>query len=291
MCLEQDAHGVDVTHPIFRGPLPVTLTPREVPTPAHYRDWPEGRQLGATMPGWRVCSEPVDGYWGVVADGYGFDDSPDCEYISSGVNSKGPRSAALARQANFFQWGFSASPKAMTEEARTVFLNVLAYMRKFDGCKPLVTRKARSRQWLRTIARHVGNKELEDYVRGQLPEEVYAAGDAAKAQRVAEELMPYVYCLQKKFAIDADCRALGIANRDPALLERCTRLLAAGEGGEVPRRLLERYTGETFATAAEWQQWLGSVRDRLYFSDAGGGRWFVRPADCPAPHRSSKPDR
>jgi hypothetical protein len=291
MCLEQDAHGVDVTHPIFHGPLPVTLTPREVPTPEHYRHYPDGRNLGPTMSGWRVCAEPVNGYWGVVADGYGFDDGADREYIAGGVNSKGPRSAALARQGNFFQWGFSAAPKAMTEEARTVFLNVLAYMRRFDGCRPLATKTGRSRDALRMIAGYVGSKDRDTYARNQLPAEVYAAGNAADAERKLDEVLPYLRLDGKKFAVDQDCQALGIANRDPALLERCVRMLAAGEGGEVPRQLLERYTDQKLATADEWRSWLKASGDRLYFSDWYGGRWFVRPADCPAPHRISKPDR
>lgn len=284
MCLHEDAHGVDVTHPIFRGPLPVTLTPRDVPTPENYRKYPEGKELGATMPGWRVCNEPVGGYWGVVADGYGFD-SPDCEHIAGGVNSKGPLAAALARQGNFFQWGFSASPKAMTAEARIVFLNVLAYMQMFDGSKPLVTRQGRAREWARLMAGYVGDKNADARARDQLPAEVYATGDPVKALQVMDGLLPYLHLVDKKFVVDEDCRQLGLGNRDVALLERCARMLAAGEGGDVPRRVLERYTDQKFVTGAQWQEWIASVRDRLFFSDPGGGRWFVRPAGYPAPHR------
>src|SRR5688500_12824681 len=127
MCLDEEAHGVDASHAIFQTPFAVAPTFTDIPTPEHYRQYPEGEALGPTLRGWKVCAERTPDYPGVVADGYGFADSPDCEYIAGGVNSKGPRAAALARQGNFFQWGFSASPKAMTGEARRVFLNTLAY--------------------------------------------------------------------------------------------------------------------------------------------------------------------
>ena len=42
--------------------------------------------------------ETVD--YGVVSDGHGFEDSPDCERISGGRNSKGPHAVAIGRQAN-----------------------------------------------------------------------------------------------------------------------------------------------------------------------------------------------
>lgn len=43
---------------------------------------------------------------GMVADGHGFEDSPDCERVGGGINSKGPMAVAMGRQANLLQWGF-----------------------------------------------------------------------------------------------------------------------------------------------------------------------------------------
>ena len=55
---------------------------------------------------------------GLVYHPYGFEDSPDAELIASGLNSKDPHAIALARQGNFFLWGFSASPSDMTFDAQ-----------------------------------------------------------------------------------------------------------------------------------------------------------------------------
>jgi len=88
---------------------------------------------------------------GVVSDGYGFEDSPDCERISSGVNSKGPQAVAIGRQANMLQWGFYGAPDRMTESAKRVFLNAIVYMKRFDGHRPLARKQARARSWYLTF--------------------------------------------------------------------------------------------------------------------------------------------
>jgi len=81
-------------HPIFRG---VSLDLARSTRRRNYASWPEGKSLPAKMPVWRVqrgkMAAEVD--YGIVSDPYGFEDSPDAEFISSGVNSKGPRSVAL----------------------------------------------------------------------------------------------------------------------------------------------------------------------------------------------------
>src|SRR5262249_22936988 len=91
----------------------------EWPTPEIYRHWPSREKLGKTIKVWKFQTKKfpeVD--LGMVADPYGFEDSPDAEVIASGLNSKGPYSVALSRHGNFFQWGFSAQPSDMTPEAR-----------------------------------------------------------------------------------------------------------------------------------------------------------------------------
>src|SRR5689334_17065378 len=128
-------------HPIFHAPLEPTLELHELEPAKHgYRGWLEGRELPATIPAWQVQSgilgREID--YGEVSSPYGFEDSPDCEWISSGVNSKGPTSLALGRQGNWFLWGFAGDPRRMTEGGRQVFLNVLVWMRQFDGKGPLL---------------------------------------------------------------------------------------------------------------------------------------------------------
>src|SRR5690606_36636622 len=74
---------------------------------------------------------------GLVARGARFNESPDTEYISSGVCQKDVSAVALGRHGNFFLWGFGASPAGMTEEGKKVFVNAVAYMAQFDGRTPI----------------------------------------------------------------------------------------------------------------------------------------------------------
>lgn len=79
---------------------------------------------------------------GVVSHGGVLDASPDGEYISSGLNTKGCDAVALGRQGNFFHWGFAASPTYMTEDAKLVLVNAIHYIHKFDGAKAFVKKDA-----------------------------------------------------------------------------------------------------------------------------------------------------
>ncbi|MFO1078230.1 MAG: hypothetical protein U1E73_10970 [Planctomycetota bacterium] len=280
---------MDASHPIFQGPFPVAPTLFDMPVPEHYRNQPSGAHLGATMKAWRVHREEVTsaGYMGVVADGYGFEDSPDAEWIASGRNSKNARAAALARHGNFFHWGFAASPPEMTDEARLVFLNTLAYMRGFAGRKPLAVGEQRSREWLPVYL--ASDKPLADYYRKQLPEAwLTAAGDEpARLRALCEAELGYVYRQDGRWQVDADCKALALDNRNPASLRRCVELLAEAGHAAAARAMLERYTGRSFATAQEWLRWLDEAGDRLFHSDVVG-RFAVAPAGYPKPHRAAQ---
>ena len=106
-----------VDHPIFRAPNDVALTLRDVPTPEYYR----GEGLGETMPMWRVQTEGYKGRTGqpigVVSRNAGFFDSPDVEWISSGVNSKNSQAVAIGRHGSFLHWGFAVSRNVLDTQA------------------------------------------------------------------------------------------------------------------------------------------------------------------------------
>ncbi|MGV3766831.1 MAG: protein-disulfide reductase DsbD domain-containing protein [Chitinophagaceae bacterium] len=146
LCLDANAHSFRKEHPIFNGPFKVKMTVKEQPTPEaafHYEyfsDKPYPKSLGM----WQVQTKgyKTDKYFrvGMVARPWGFEDSPDAEYISSGVCLKTLDAVALGRHGNFFHWGFAASPEYMTEEASTVMANAVIYISKFKG-KGIIARK------------------------------------------------------------------------------------------------------------------------------------------------------
>src|SRR5687768_6032479 len=94
-------------HTIFHSPNEAELELIEIDTPAHYAHY-AATPMPPRIPAWQVFEQPKAvptaagksaeprslANIGLVSDGFGFEDLPDSEWISSGVNSKGP--AALA---------------------------------------------------------------------------------------------------------------------------------------------------------------------------------------------------
>ena len=173
LCLDAQAHSWVKDHPIFKGPFKVKMTVEECQTPEevfHYEyfyDTPAPK----TLPMWRVQTKGYKtdpGFTvGMVARPWGYTDSPDAEYISSGVCAKTIDAVAIGRHGNFLHWGFAASPLYMTDEAKTVFANAVAYIAKFNG-KPIQARKfterIATREYLKELADHATKKSYEERV-------------------------------------------------------------------------------------------------------------------------------
>jgi hypothetical protein len=225
--------------------------------------------------------------YGVVSDGLGFEDSPDCEWISGGINSKGPHALAIGREANFLQWGFYAAPDRMTESARRAFLNALVYVRQFDGQRPLVQKAASSRSWMDRYLRGLrkaladdGSAGLRTYYFSLFPDEVVAAteGDPERLAAWVDEVREYLYQEGgRRFLVDEDLRGLGLSNRRPEFLDWLRDALAEDPSDPRALRLAKRYLGEAGRDAASARAWIDRNRERAFFSDLGGYRWFVDP--------------
>ena len=174
LCLDADAHHVHLDHPIFNGPVvKVTPTMMEKKTPEPIFHYTTGANVPKAIPMWRVQTVGYDEGTdkcriGLVSRGNRFTEGPDAEVISSGVCQKDVGAVALGRQGNFFLWGFGASPAQMTEEAKKVFVNVVAYMKQFDGKMP-IARKYNQVQCttddVREIAAEVSKEKYDEYVK------------------------------------------------------------------------------------------------------------------------------
>src|SRR6218665_1980980 len=134
LCLDRHAHHTNTGHEIFKGPFKTTITMKDIETPYGVLEAFDGLNEPAKIPMWEVDKEGYQdgkGYRvGMVARGWGFEDAPNSEIISGGVSSKQKTAVALGRHGNFFLWGFAGSPDYMTDEAKVVFANTVAYMRK-----------------------------------------------------------------------------------------------------------------------------------------------------------------
>ena len=283
-------------HPIFRTPLTagVKLEPN---------DWEKDHDSRGT---WLVQTGELGrgkgNDYGVVSDGHGFEDSPDSERISGGVNSKGPYAVAIGRQANLLQWGFYAAPDRMTESARKVFLNAIVYMKQFDGRRPLVEKKARSRDWFIQyveIARKLGSmdeglrKSYDSYLRGVFPEDLIAEVglDADALERWRKAHVEYIHAPERyQHAVDDDLKKLGLSNRKPEFLDWLAKTLTASREDALALKLARRYLGDQEGRdAASALIWIKRNRQRAFFSDQGGFRWFADTEQRTAASRTAAP--
>ncbi|MEM7261107.1 MAG: protein-disulfide reductase DsbD domain-containing protein [Planctomycetota bacterium] len=347
MCLDAHAHGMRIQHDIFRTPNRVELTIADHPTPKSYARYPEGKALGDTMPMWRVQTE---GYLthpgqlvGIVSRDAGFEDSPDAEWISGGVNSKGPNAVALGRHGNFFHWGFAASPTFMTDEAKDVFVNAVHYIRRFDGHAPIARKKdgtlprtailaaierttdagyakvqetyegyrdREAKQKAELQARLDAGEELNereqrtldrpltqtpgryDTLRRYVPEKMHPKLTENPSEVISflEGSLPFMHPSGRySLDVDEELRALGIGNHDPKFLDRAVALMTSGDNPELGRKLLERYTDESFKTADEWSKWIDTNRSKFFFAESAGYVWLVDTTAEPAPVAADVP--
>jgi hypothetical protein len=288
LCLQDAAHGIVDSHEIFRRPYPVDLRLEELATPALYRDWPGGEKLGTTIKVWRVqrARFPTVNF-GPVSDPFGFDDSPDAEAISGGLNSKGPDSIALGRQGNFFLWGFSASPSLMTPEARKCFVNAVCYIKKYQGQRPMVHRVAQGREWALYYAGLLKHVPIDNSLMRVFPEDLRRrfGTDSEKYLAYYRENLEYLHPSSSILVVDEDVKNLCLSNRKVEILDRCVRMLEEGDRSELALRILRRYTTENLQDASAWRAWLEEGRGRLFFTDVGGYKFLVAPASIPVKSR------
>ena len=108
-----------------------------VNTPGSYlRKLPEGVTLGRKMKVWQVQKARTRTE-GVVCWVREPESSPDLEAIMLGfAPGKSYEAAAICRHGNFLQWGHAAAPSQMTPAGRSLFINCITYVRKFDGKRP-----------------------------------------------------------------------------------------------------------------------------------------------------------
>lgn len=172
LCLDADAHHLKLEHPIFNGPFEVNPTMTTKPTPEGIFHYESGKNVPKEIPMWRVQKEGYlegNGYRiGLVARGTGFLDSPDTEFISSGVNSKDVDAVAIGRHGNFLLWGFSASPDYMTDEAKQVFANAVMYIKQFKGQKPIARKyndRIATKAFVDGIIHSTTEEAYQDYIK------------------------------------------------------------------------------------------------------------------------------
>jgi hypothetical protein len=265
---------VVTSHAIFRGPYTVipTLTRETNPVTKRQIDaWVVHRQLAGPL--------------GIVTPAENFRGAADSEIIAGGLNDKGDRGVAIVREAHTLYWGFAATPSQMTDEARKVFVNSVVYIRKFDGQKQTVQRGVFLRSALRQILSSSGFFKSTFNVEHYFAQEAVAkcGTDAARYRDYYQPNVDYIYVPtgHSGFKVDEEAKQLGIPNYDVRLLDRCVAMLETNDNSAIARTLLERYTRESFPTTQAWRAWLTKSREKLFFLDAYGYRFFTEAPSAP----------
>ncbi|MEG2340693.1 MAG: protein-disulfide reductase DsbD family protein [Odoribacter sp.] len=301
LCLDADAHHFRKEHAIFNGPFPVKMTVRMCPTPtdayeyAYFSDGP----LPDSIPMWKVQTKGYitdEGYApGMVARPGGFEDSPEAEYISSGVCAKDLGAVAIGRHGNFLHWGFVASPADMTEEAQVVLANAIVYISRFAGQKPIARKyndRIATRDDLKEL-KHLSTRKAwkawgqegesyEGFVKRYQEEAFERFGiDEQAYVEYYDSNKDYFYGGEGmyKLVVDEDVKSLGIPNNDQKLLDTAIGLLEKGQDTEKACRILNRYTLCRFITPGEWRNWYETNKNRLFFTEAGGWLFLVNSRD------------
>lgn len=138
----------------------------------------------------------------------------------------------------------------------------------WPGVRPVLDREALLKSCLEFEAKKAGCKDMEDY------------------RKYLAENMDYFYGGEGdfSFSVDEDLKHLGIPMGDVKVLDRAVELLQGPAAGqEMGKRLLQRYTGKDFATAAEWKNWLASVRGQLFFSESCGYKFLENSGQASVP--------
>ena len=276
------AHGESLQHTVYSSPFKVEPEFEYRNRPDNYRDRHLGTDpLPARMKVWKV-QESERG--NVVCRAYGFEDSPDAEAIALGFNfGKEYGAVGIGRHANMLQWGYADPPSKMTEAGKKLFLNCICYIHQFDGRQRLVRRTTSHRLNAIRLALLIERIEDERFFASVFAPELKEKynGDAEGLAQYYRENLEFVF-RDKTYLVDEQLKALGLtSNRTLATLEKLIELLDDPSQAATAQELLRRYTLMSLNTPQQWRRWFDTHRDRLFFSDVGGYKFFIIPEGYP----------
>jgi hypothetical protein len=281
------AHVGPTTHEVFNQPYKVRPESESIKPPGNYLDrhLPVEPDISDKMDIWYIQHSGKD-YGGVVSRAYGFTDSPDAEALVLGLNrGKEYGAVGIGRHGNFLQWGYSAPPSQMTDEGKKLFINCICYIAKFNGKLPLVRQQGSPREDALRLGAVVDRIKDEEFFSQNLGKELSDnyKNDQKKIVHYYVDNFELIYRqfsnLESGFRVDKELKSLGIpSNRKIATLEKLIELLDDPEKAPTAKIALARYTNMSAETPPEqWRQWLNENRDRIFFSDYGGYKFFVVP--------------
>lgn len=285
--MEPFAYGLR-DHPLFRAPWALAVhRPQSLATPEAFQS--ELRQPTiAVFP--LVAGRQADPGFGWCCYTYSHSEAPELEVLCGGVNSKTPRAGAVWRQGHLLHFGFEPSPAAMNEFGKDLLVNAICYIARFTEDRPIMHTPCVFVQGKRlfnrvNISRLLADSQskLHDLVY-YLDKETYAALAAKSNAEIGawyERVHPFLHAgTDGKLTVDQEAQQFGVPPAELVFLDKAVSALNDPRRGQLAGRLLERYVPDgpgSNAAAALWQKWVREHQPFLFFSDAGGYRWYVDP--------------
>jgi hypothetical protein len=229
-------------------------------------------RTGQSIPGWCTYA-------------YEHEQAPELEVLCGGLNSKTPRAAAVWRQGHLLHFGFAPAPTELNEAGQALLVNAISYIARFTEDRPLVYRQGKRILDRSAIARLLAEPErdlaqLEYYVAPS----AYESLKGQDRERVADwyqKVRDYLHADAKgQLVVDTEAQAFGVP---PASLEFFNKMLTALEQPNPPavaQRLWSRYVPDGPSpddSVEKLRSWWITNKVYLFFSDAGGYRWYLDP--------------
>jgi hypothetical protein len=216
---------------------------------------------------------------------YEHEQAPELEVLCGGLNSKTPRAAGVWRQGHLLHFGFAPAPTELNEAGQALLVNAISYIARFTEDRPIVSTQGKRIFDRGAVARLVAEPErdlalLEYYVAPS----AYATLKGQTRAQVAEwyqKARDYLHAdANGQLVVDAEAQTFGVP---PASPEFWAKMLAALEQPNPPalaRRLWTRYVPDgpsPEGPVAKLRSWWVTNQTYLFFSDAGGYRWYLDP--------------
>ena len=278
-------------HPIFQSPLPIDIhATTDVPMPEAFAT----ELKSATLPvlplvdGIRQYHTVINDYArGWTTYYYEFADLPEVEVFCGGINEKTPRAAAFWRQGNLLHFGFEQSPAQLNDPGRAMLVNAIVYISRFTQDRPIdITPSVFGPEKIATT-RERALRLFFTYPQ-EVPGWFSAAAlagldrqDAPAAQAWLAAARPWLHPNSENLLeIDPEARALGTPCDAPEFLPKTIAALRGEATRARAETLLARYVYQPLGATAgadAWEKWWRENSPYVFYSEAGGYRWYIDP--------------
>lgn len=291
-CLAPVAH-TPTNHAVFQVPKPIDLTKTvSISTPKAFANAIKDPTIFVIplVDGIKQYATVNNDYRsGWSAHYYEFENMPEVERFSGGINEQTPRSAAFWRQGNLLHFGFEQPAAEMNDTGKAMLVNSIHYISRFTEDRPIaeapsVFGKVDYTPSRRRATNMLSAERLErDYLASifapSVLQSVPASDVDARRAWVKANGMWFHPGKDGLIEVDQEARDIGIPFEASEFLPHLVSMSGTDSKAETAMVLLNRYVHDKPAanTAAGWKSWWQENEPYLFYSELGRYRWYVDP--------------